>query len=85
MIFFVAIVFHIFLTELYNLKTDPAEENNVAAKYPAHVERLKKKLTDVVLNGRTTSGAVQKNDTGHWKDLTWITEAKYDARQAKGK
>lgn len=72
-------------TELYDLKTDPAEENNLAEKYLKHVERLKMKLTDIVLNGSTTSVAVQKNDTGYWKDLTWINEAEYDARQAKGK
>lgn len=71
--------------ELYDLKSDSGEENNVAVKYPEIVERLKGKLTDIVLNGRTTEGKVQKNDTGHWKDLAWITEGEYDTRQAKGK
>jgi hypothetical protein len=37
--------------------------------------------TDIVLNGRTTPGAVQANDTGYWDSLTWITEAQYNARQ----
>lgn len=68
--------------ELYNLEKDPAEENNVAAKYPEHVESLKKKITNIALDGRTTEGKSQKNDTGYWKDLTWITEGQYDAVKA---
>ena len=68
--------------ELYDLASDPAEENNIAVKHPSHVERLKKKATDIVLNGRTTPGDVQTNDTGYWDHLTWVTEAEYNARQA---
>ncbi len=70
--------------ELYNLARDPAEEHNVAADYPEQVARLKKQATDIVLNGRTTPGAVQPNDTGHWNSLTWIKESQYNKRQAKG-
>jgi arylsulfatase A len=69
--------------ELYNLSTDPSEENNLAAQHPEVVDQLKKKALDIVLNGRTTKGPVQRNDTGYWKDLTWITEADYDARQVQ--
>jgi len=69
--------------ELYDLNKDPEEKNNIASKYPAHVERLKKKLTDIVVNGRTTPGAVQLNDTGYWDSLEWISETEYNARQAK--
>lgn len=69
--------------ELYDLGSDPAEKNNVATKHPDHVERLKKEVTDIVLNGRTTPGAMQSNDTRYWEDLAWITEAQYNARQAK--
>jgi arylsulfatase A len=68
-------------TELYDLARDPAEEHNVAADNPEHVERLKKQATDIVLNGRTTPGAAQANDTGHWNSLTWITESQYNKRQ----
>lgn len=67
--------------ELYDLASDPAEKNNVAADYPEHVGRLKQKATDIVLNGRTTPGAVQANDTGYWNSLTWITEAQYNTKQ----
>ncbi|MEX0290151.1 MAG: arylsulfatase [Flavobacteriaceae bacterium] len=69
--------------ELYDLKADPAEENNVISKHPEIAKRLEKKITDIVLNGRTTPGAAQSNDTGWWKDLTWITEAEYAKRHAE--
>jgi arylsulfatase A len=69
--------------EIYDLTSDPAEENNMVAEHPEHVARLEKKATDIVLNGRTTPGAVQANDTGYWKNLSWITEAEYNARQPK--
>ena len=71
--------------ELYDLAKDPEEKNNIAADHPRHVERLKMKITDIVLNGRTTPGPVQANDTGYWNHLTWITEAEYSTRQGKGK
>jgi arylsulfatase A len=71
--------------ELYDLATDPAEEKNIARQYPDQVERLTKKAANIVLNGRTTPGAVQKNDTGYWNHLTWVTETEYNARQSKGK
>jgi len=67
--------------ELYDLATDPAEENNIAAQHPKQVAQMKKKATDIVLNGRSTAGAIQANDTGYWEHLTWITEAEYRARQ----
>ncbi|MEO2047762.1 MAG: sulfatase/phosphatase domain-containing protein [Pirellulales bacterium] len=71
--------------ELYELISDPAEENNVVAEHSEHVAQLEKKATDIVLNGRTTPGAVQANDTGHWKSLSWITDAEYYTRQPKRK
>ena len=71
--------------ELYDLAADPAEENNVADRHPDLVAKLKKKATDIVLSGRTTPGAVQANDTGYWKHLTWITEEEYGIRQTVNK
>lgn len=65
--------------ELYDLKADPREEDNLAKQYPERVRRLKARLTDIVLNGRTTEGARQPNDTGYWDHLTWITQSQYDA------
>ncbi len=71
--------------ELYNLSKDPAEQKNVFAEHPEHVARLQKNATDIVLNGRTTPGAVQANDTGYWSSLKWISEHEYAARQPKVK
>ena len=71
--------------ELYDLSADPEEKNNVIAEHPERIGQLEKKATDIVLNGRTTSGATQMNDTGYWNHLKWITEAEYIARQSKGK
>jgi arylsulfatase A len=67
--------------ELYDLAADPAETSNLATKFPERVETLKVKATSVVLNGRTTPGQPQMNDTGYWKHLTWIPESEYVTRQ----
>lgn len=48
--------------QLYNLKTDEAEQHNVASENPEVVERLKGLLTRYVEEGRSTPGATQKND-----------------------
>jgi len=69
--------------ELYNLSTDPGESKNVVAGHPEMVDMLKKKATKIVVNGRTSPGPVQKNDTGYWKDLGWIAKQEYQSRQQK--
>ena len=71
------------IVELYNLAADPAEEHNLAAMHPQLIVGLQKKATNIVLNGRTTPGAVQANDTGYWPDLTWIKKMVYVTRQKK--
>ena len=58
--------------ELYDLATDQRETKNVIADQAETVRSLTKKITDIVQNGRTTSGPTQANDTGLWSDLTWI-------------
>lgn len=67
--------------ELFNLADDPSEGKDVAAAHPEIVAELTQKASEIVLNGRTTAGPVQGNDTEYWKDLTWITEEEYTARQ----
>lgn len=58
--------------ELFHLSIDPRETNNVIDQHTDKAKLLKTKITSIVENGRTTPGAAQPNDTGHWKDLTWI-------------
>ena len=65
--------------ELYDLSTDPEEKQDVVTMHPEIVAKLTKLATDIVLNGRTTNGPAQANDTAYWKDLTWITEESYQA------
>ena len=63
--------------ELYDLSKDRAEETNLAPKYPNKVLELTSKINKIISNGRTTKGAPQKNDTGYWPDLAWMTEQEY--------
>jgi arylsulfatase A-like enzyme len=61
--------------QLYNLKDDPSEQNNLQGKYPDKVKELKALLTKYVAEGRSTPGASQKNDGSTlWKQLWWMTE-----------
>jgi arylsulfatase A-like enzyme len=52
------------LVQLYNLKDDPAERNNLQAKHPEIVKDLVAKLAAAIKNGRTTPGPKQSNE-GH--------------------
>ena len=65
--------------ELYDLSTDPGEEKNLFDLHPEIAESLEKKITQIVVDGRTTKGDKQPNDTGYWNDLQWIQEADYGA------
>ena len=64
--------------ELYNLINDPQEKTNVIADHPEIVQALEKKITGIVCKGRTTAGVPQANDTGWWKDLTWMDATEYN-------
>ncbi|MEM7603260.1 MAG: sulfatase/phosphatase domain-containing protein, partial [Verrucomicrobiota bacterium] len=59
--------------ELYDLAVDPREEKNVIAENPEIEEALEQKISEIVLRGRSTPGSRQSNDTGYWKDLTWLS------------
>ena len=48
--------------QLYNIKKDVGETNNVYKKHPRIVKKLTKELIDIVERGRTTKGALQSND-----------------------
>jgi arylsulfatase A len=64
--------------ELYDLAEDPGESENVVKHHPDLVKKLTQRARDIVINGRTTQGKKQPNDTAYWSDLTWITEAEYN-------
>ena len=58
--------------ELYDLSLDHGETTDVIASASDRAAALRKKITAIVTNGRTTPGKRQQNDTGYWSDLTWI-------------
>lgn len=64
--------------ELYDLDNDPSEETNLAEKHPKKVKKLTSKINIIIASGRTTKGANQKNETGYWEDLSWMTEEEYN-------
>jgi arylsulfatase A len=64
--------------ELYDLDNDPSEETNLAEKHPEKVKDLTTKINVIIASGRTTKGANQKNDTGYWEDLSWMTIEEYN-------
>jgi len=68
--------------ELYHLGRDPAEANNVVGDHGIVVERMEKRITQIVGRGRLTPGPVQSNDTDWWNDLAWMTPEDYRQLQA---
>lgn len=61
--------------QLYNMKDDPSETTNVEAEHPEIVSRLRALMAKYVREGRSTSGAPQKNDGEYpWKELDWMKE-----------
>ena len=74
--------------ELYNLKSDWRETTNAHDQHADVVNRLKATATKILRDGRSTPGAVQKNDGPPlWPELaTWIPEAADTAKsRLKGK
>ncbi|MDI1312321.1 arylsulfatase [Prosthecobacter sp.] len=48
-------------TQLYNLKTDISEKDNVQAGHPEIVAKMTAELEQIVTSGRSSSGAAQQN------------------------
>jgi arylsulfatase A len=75
--------------ELYDMKADWRESTNVYVQHPGEVMRLQALATKIVREGRSTPGAVQRNDgAAWWPELTWLPEDAANAAQkpqAKGK
>jgi hypothetical protein len=63
--------------QLYNLKNDIGETQNIYEKHPELVKELTDLLTQYVKNGRSTPGKPQRNDGNpYWEQLTWLPETK---------
>ena len=58
---------------MYNLEEDPQEGTNLCQVHPDIVERLKKKITTMIRNGRSTAGTPQDFVKENWPQLTWMT------------
>lgn len=59
--------------QLYNLRLDPSETNNLEAEYPEIVLHLATLLTQYIEAGRSTPGAPQSNDGDYpWAQLYWM-------------
>ena len=59
--------------QLYNLRRDPGEKNNLIGRYPQRAEELRALLTKYVLEGRSTPGDPQQNDgPPYWAELDWM-------------
>jgi arylsulfatase A len=58
--------------QLYNLATDPGEQNDVLQQNPDIAEKMHGQITEIVLNGRSTPGVRQANDTPWWNHLVWM-------------
>lgn len=58
--------------ELYNLKADPGESNNLYFEQSLIVQDLQQKITEIILNGRSTEGVTQDYVKSNWDQLTWI-------------
>lgn len=65
------------IVQLYNLKTDIAEQSNLQEDKPEVVEQYRSELLQIIRNGRSTSGENQLNDEPRdWRQLKKIEELK---------
>jgi arylsulfatase A len=61
--------------QLYNLRSDPGERENLLEQYPEVVEELTALLQQYIENGRSTPGPRQDYiTTGNWPGLSWMQE-----------
>ncbi len=58
--------------ELYNMEEDPGETTNLYFEHPEIVKKLTLKITEIVKNGRSTSGKPQNYIKENWNQLTWM-------------
>ena len=61
--------------QLYDMKVDPGEKNNVYAENPKVVKELTTLMKSYILNGRSTPGKPQKNEVEkNWKQIQNIVK-----------
>jgi arylsulfatase A-like enzyme len=61
--------------QLYNLKEDIGETKNRITEYPKKGIELKRALKKIILDGRSTEGAVQENEgMKGWKQVQFIVK-----------
>jgi arylsulfatase A len=62
--------------QLYDLKNDPSETSNLIATNYKKAEDLKSLLVKYIAEGRSTPGAIQKNDSidFNWKQIEFINQ-----------
>lgn len=59
--------------QLYNLKDDFGETNNLITQYPEKAKELKAALKKIILEGRSTPGTIQENEGMEgWKQIEVI-------------
>jgi len=56
------------VVQLYNLKNDPSETNNMEDSHPQIIEELVNDLANALHTGRTTPGEPQKNEGWPYRD-----------------
>ncbi len=61
--------------QLYNLNEDITEEKNLQGQQGEILEQYKEELSQIILKGRSTEGALQKNDGPEtWPQLEWMNQ-----------
>jgi len=58
--------------ELYNLKDDPGETDNLYFDHPEIVYRLTSEITRIVKDGRSIPGSPQDYVSESWEQITWM-------------
>lgn len=65
--------------QLFDVVADPQEKTNLFGQHQEIVNRLGRLMRDYILNGRSTPGPAQKNDSvKRWQQTQWIDQFKAD-------
>jgi len=63
--------------QLFDCVADPAEKTNVMDLHPEIVNRLGHLMRDYIIKGRSTPGALEKNDSAKaWQQTQWMNQFK---------